>query len=74
MSDSLSPLISTPLQPLREDWGVPERVDRWAQDPRTGKIMRRLLRDVIGHGAPTGDTSAMDDPAALDAVASGADR
>jgi acetyl-CoA synthetase len=37
---------------------------------RTGKIMRRLLRDVVVHGKPTGDTSAMDDPAALDAVAS----
>jgi acetyl-CoA synthetase len=36
---------------------------------RTGKTMRRLLRDVVVHGAPTGDTSAMDDPAALDAVA-----
>lgn len=35
---------------------------------RTGKTMRRLLRDVIVHGGPTGDTSAMDDPAALDAV------
>ena len=35
---------------------------------RTGKTMRRLLRDVIVHGAPTGDTSAMEDPAALDAV------
>jgi acetyl-CoA synthetase len=36
---------------------------------RTGKTMRRLLRDVVVHGAPTGDTSAMEDPAALDAVA-----
>ncbi|GAA3227401.1 acetate--CoA ligase [Pseudonocardia petroleophila] len=36
---------------------------------RTGKTMRRLLRDVVVHGGPTGDTSAMDDPAALDAVA-----
>lgn len=35
---------------------------------RTGKIMRRLLRDVLVHGAPKGDTSAMDDLAALDAV------
>ena len=36
---------------------------------RTGKTMRRLLRDVVMHGRPTGDTSAMEDPAALDAVA-----
>ncbi|WP_225920677.1 AMP-binding protein [Pseudonocardia oceani] len=36
---------------------------------RTGKTMRRLLRDVVVHGGATGDTSAMDDPAALDAVA-----
>ncbi|MDN5748194.1 MAG: AMP-binding protein [Pseudonocardia sp.] len=36
---------------------------------RTGKIMRRLLRDVVVHGEPTGDTSGMDDPSALDAVA-----
>jgi acetyl-CoA synthetase len=35
---------------------------------RTGKTMRRLLRDVVVHGAPTGDTSAMEDPAALEAV------
>jgi acetyl-CoA synthetase len=36
---------------------------------RTGKTMRRLLRDLIVHGKPTGDTSAMEDPAALDVVA-----
>ncbi|GAA4847600.1 AMP-binding protein [Pseudonocardia benzenivorans] len=35
---------------------------------RTGKTMRRLLRDVVVHGGPTGDTSAMEDPAALEAV------
>ncbi|MFC4948736.1 AMP-binding protein [Pseudonocardia sp. GCM10023141] len=35
---------------------------------RTGKTMRRLLRDIIVHGKPTGDTSAMEDAAALDAV------
>ena len=28
---------------------------------RTGKIMRRLLRDVVEHGEPQGDTSAMED-------------
>ena len=37
---------------------------------RTGKIMRRLLRDIIVHGEPQGDTSAMDDPAGLAAVRS----
>ncbi len=36
---------------------------------RTGKTMRRLLRDLVVHGKPTGDTSAMEDPAALEAVA-----
>jgi acetyl-CoA synthetase len=35
---------------------------------RTGKIMRRLLRDVVEHGGPRGDTSAMEDPAGLRAV------
>jgi acetyl-CoA synthetase len=35
---------------------------------RTGKIMRRLLRDIVEHGAPQGDTSAMDDVAGLQAV------
>lgn len=35
---------------------------------RTGKIMRRLLRDVLVDGQPRGDTSAIDDPAALEAV------
>ncbi len=35
---------------------------------RTGKIMRRLLRDIVEHGAPRGDTSAMDDIAGLQAV------
>ncbi|HUR76186.1 MAG TPA: AMP-binding protein [Sporichthya sp.] len=36
---------------------------------RTGKTMRRLLRDLVVDGKPTGDTSAMEDPAALDVVA-----
>ena len=35
---------------------------------RTGKIMRRLLRDVVTFGAPRGDTSAMEDLAGLQAV------
>jgi len=36
---------------------------------RTGKTMRRLLRDLVEHGAPTGDVSAMEDAGALEAVA-----
>jgi acetyl-CoA synthetase len=35
---------------------------------RTGKIMRRVLRDIVVHGSPTGDISAMEDVSALDAV------
>jgi acetyl-CoA synthetase len=35
---------------------------------RTGKIMRRLMREVLVHGEVRSDTSALDDPAALDAV------
>src|SRR6201996_9253951 len=35
---------------------------------RTGKIMRRLLRDVVESGEPQGDTSAMEDVAGLQAV------
>jgi acetyl-CoA synthetase len=35
---------------------------------RTGKIMRRLLRDIVVQGEPAGDTSALEDPAALDEV------
>ena len=35
---------------------------------RTGKTMRRLLRDVVEHGGPQGDTSAMEDTAGLAAV------
>jgi acetyl-CoA synthetase len=35
---------------------------------RTGKIMRRLLRDVVEHGGPRGDISAMEDLAGLQAV------
>ncbi len=49
----------------------PERIYVTSAMPktRTGKTMRRLLRDVVVHGAPTGDTSAMEDAAALEAVA-----
>ncbi|MGQ0842712.1 MAG: AMP-binding protein [Sporichthyaceae bacterium] len=35
---------------------------------RTGKTMRRLLRDLVVHGKPQGDTSAMEDPTAIDVV------
>ena len=35
---------------------------------RTGKIMRRLLRDVVEHGEPRGDTSAMEDGTGLQDV------
>jgi len=35
---------------------------------RTGKTMRRLLRDVVEHGGPQDDTSAMEDVAGLQAV------
>ena len=35
---------------------------------RTGKIMRRVLRDVVVHGVPTGDISAMEDASALDTI------
>jgi acetyl-CoA synthetase len=31
--------------------------------------MRRLLRDLVEHGKPTGDTSAMEDASVLDVVA-----
>ena len=38
--------------------------------PRTASApMRRLLRDVVEHGGPQGDTSAMEDLAGLQAVA-----
>lgn len=37
---------------------------------RSGKVMRRLLRDVIVDGRPRGDTSALEDSSALDAVTS----
>lgn len=35
---------------------------------RTGKIMRRVLRDVAVHGSAQSDISAMEDSSALDAV------
>ncbi|GAB2628875.1 AMP-binding protein [Prescottella soli] len=36
---------------------------------RTGKLMRRLLRDIATYGEPQGDTSAVEDSAAIDVVA-----
>ena len=35
---------------------------------RTGKIMRRLMREVLLHGEVRSDTSALEDPAALEAL------
>jgi acetyl-CoA synthetase len=35
---------------------------------RTGKIMRRVLRDIVVHGSAQSDISAMEDVAALDTV------
>jgi acetyl-CoA synthetase len=35
---------------------------------RTGKTMRRVLREVAASGDYTGDTSAMEDPDAVSAV------
>lgn len=35
---------------------------------RTGKLMRRLLRDVAAYGEPRGDTSSVEDHRAIDAV------
>jgi acetyl-CoA synthetase len=36
---------------------------------RTGKTMRRLVRDFVTNGHAVGDTSALEDPGALDALA-----
>ena len=36
---------------------------------RTGKIMRRLMREVLVYGETRSDTSALEDPASLDALA-----
>ncbi|WP_228000189.1 AMP-binding protein [Nocardia australiensis] len=35
---------------------------------RTGKLMRRLLRDVATYGEPRGDTSSVEDHSAIEAV------
>ncbi|NMO92923.1 AMP-binding protein [Actinomycetospora sp. TBRC 11914] len=49
----------------------PDRVIVTAAMPktRTGKIMRRLMREVLLHGEARSDTSALEDPSSLDVVA-----
>ncbi|MEI6791523.1 MAG: hypothetical protein WCK42_10115 [Myxococcaceae bacterium] len=32
---------------------------------RSGKIMRRLLRELVTHGKASGDMSTLEDPSAL---------
>ena len=36
---------------------------------RTGKIMRRLMREVLLYGEARSDTSALEDPGSLDVLA-----
>jgi acetyl-CoA synthetase len=36
---------------------------------RTGKIMRRLMREILLHGEARSDTSALEDPSSLDTLA-----
>ncbi|GAA4878318.1 AMP-binding protein [Actinomycetospora straminea] len=49
----------------------PDRVIVTAAMPktRTGKIMRRLMREVLLHGEARSDTSALEDPGSLDTLA-----
>ncbi|MFC5138084.1 AMP-binding protein [Actinomycetospora rhizophila] len=49
----------------------PDRVVVTAAMPktRTGKIMRRLMREVLLHGEARSDTSALEDPGSLDTLA-----
>jgi len=63
--------ISTHVVGVLGGYARPDRVYVTPAMPktRTGKTMRRLLRDLVVHGKPTGDTSAMEDPSALDVVA-----
>jgi acetyl-CoA synthetase len=51
-------------------YAQPDRVYVTSAMPktRTGKVMRRLLRDIVEHGNATGDTSAMEDASVLDIV------
>ncbi|MEJ2890613.1 AMP-binding protein [Actinomycetospora aeridis] len=48
----------------------PDRVIVTAAMPktRTGKIMRRLMREVLLHGEARSDTSALEDPGSLDTL------
>ncbi len=48
----------------------PDRVIVTAAMPktRTGKIMRRLMREVLLHGEARSDTSALEDPSSLDTL------
>ncbi|MFC5063216.1 AMP-binding protein [Actinomycetospora atypica] len=50
----------------------PDRVIVTAAMPktRTGKIMRRLMREVLLYGEARSDTSALEDPSSLDTLAS----
>ncbi|CAA9272600.1 MAG: Acetyl-CoA synthetase [uncultured Actinomycetospora sp.] len=41
---------------------------------RTGKIMRRLMREVLLHGEARSDTSALEDPSSLDTLAAAVNR
>jgi len=59
--------MSGPTDSLSQD--AHRAVHVTAAMPETGKIMRRLLRDLVVHGRPTGDPSATEDPAALDVAA-----
>jgi acetyl-CoA synthetase len=49
----------------------PDRVIVTAAMPktRTGKIMRRLMREVLLHGEARSDTSALEDPSSLETLA-----
>jgi acetyl-CoA synthetase len=55
---------------------VPRRVHVVAELPRTrtGKIMRRLARNAYLGAEPLGDTSALENPAALDLLRAGGER
>jgi len=71
-ADGIADRIRTPVAGEMGGYARPARVHVTPAMPRThtAKTMRRLLRDVVVHGGPTGDTSAMEDPSALEAVTS----
>jgi hypothetical protein len=75
LGDQLEHLIGAPLQPPPDGW----RDARQAADLAHARRLheqgadrywewRRLLRDIVTTGAPTGDISALDDTDALKAV------